>query len=257
LCCLTLSPVYIHKKHESFTKTEMLPGISQQAAPPHEEVFFMSEVTSDRSKPTEAANDLRTLIESQPDHDEQVTRLPESSQATQPEIDASEGAPADDYFEDFREWCERRRTNWPDSKDDFLSDLECLLVIDIEDSYPSNPCTTKKDYSWVPNALWEIFNSSLRPETKLNILGYFLSLLSVLIISDSMAGGPYGSIYRDLLLRTVAPSASFLSNDPDYLGSLDPAEAHDPSTGSRPSPKEIALVRKLRYLLHLHASNPK
>ena len=104
----------------------------------------MSEVTSDRSKPTTAANDLRTLIESQPDHDEQVTQLPESSQATQPEIDASEGAPADDYFEEFREWCERRRTNWPDSKDDFLSDNECLLIIDIDDSYPSNPCKTKK-----------------------------------------------------------------------------------------------------------------
>jgi hypothetical protein len=247
----------ILQRPESFTKTEMLPSISQQAAPPHGEVFFMSEVTSDRSKPTEAANDLRTLIESQPDHDEQVTQLLESSQATQPEINADEGAPAEDDFEEFREWCERRRTHWPDSKDDFLSDLECLLIIDIEDSYPLNHCKTKKDYSWVPNALWEIFNGSLKPEAKLNILEYFLSLLSVLIISDSMAGGSYGSVYRDLLLRTVAPSASCLASEPDFLGSLDPAEARDPSTGSRPSPEEIALVRDLRYLLHLHTRDPR
>jgi hypothetical protein len=242
---------------ESFTKTEMLSGISQQAAPPHEEVFFMSEVTSDRSKPTEAANDLRTLIESQPDHDEQVTQVPESSQATQPEVDASEGAPAGDYFVDFREWCERRRTHWPDSGDDFLSDKECLLIIDIEDSYPSNPCKTKKDYSWVPNALWEIFNSSLKPETKLDILEYFLSLLSVLIISDSMAGGPYARVYRDLLLKTVAPSVSCLSNKPDYLGSLEPPKAPDLSPGDGSESEEISLVRGLRYLIHLHTRDPR
>jgi hypothetical protein len=132
-----------------------------------------------------------------------------------------------------------------------------LLIIDIEDSYPSNPCKTKKDYSWVPNALWEIFNRSLTPEAKLNILEYFLSLLSVLIISDSMAGGRYARTYRDLLLRTVAPSVSCLSTEPDYLGSLEPPKAPDLSPSDGSESEEISLVRDLRYLLHLHTRDSR
>ena len=121
----------------------------------------------------------------------------------------------------------------------------------------SNPCKTKKDYSWVPNALWEVFDSSLKPDTKLNILEYFLSLLSVLIISDALSGGPQARIYRELLLKVVAPSASCLTSEPDFLGSLDPPKATDLSPSDGSEPEEITLVRDLRYLLHLHASNPK
>jgi hypothetical protein len=226
----------------------------------------MSDVPMDRFKPTEATESLYQAIKSRCDRAEHATQLQESPQtiqatpatlATQLEVESEQGSSLDDYFEEFREWCERRRTNWPDSKDDFLSDNECLLIIDIEDSYPSNPCKTKKDYSWVPNALWEIFNSSLKPETKLNILEYFLSLLSVLILSDALNGRPHARIYRDLLLRTVAPSASCLTSGPEFLGSLDPPKAPDLSPSDGSESEEIALVRDLRYLLHLHASNPK
>jgi hypothetical protein len=220
----------------------------------------MSDVPMDRLNPTEATESLYQAIKSRRDRAEHATQLQESTQAiqaTQLKVESEQGAPADDYFEEFREWCERRRTNWPDSKDDFLSDNECLLIIDIEDSFPSNPCKTKKDYSWVPNALWEIFNSSLKPEVKLNILEYFLSLLSVLIISDSMAGGPYARVYRDLLLKTVAPSVSCLSNKPDYLGSLEPPKAPDLSPGDGSESEEISLVRGLRYLIHLHTRDPR
>jgi hypothetical protein len=217
----------------------------------------MSDFLTDHSKPTEAPESLSPAIESHRDPVGSAAQLPESTQATQLEVESEQGSSLDDGFEEFREWCERRRTRWPDSKDYFLSDLECLLIIDIEDSYPSNPCKTKKDYSWVPNALWEVFNSSLKPDTKLNILEYFLSLLSVLIISDALSGGPQARIYRELLLKVVAPSASCLTSEPDFLGSLDPPKAPDLSPSDGSESEEISLVRDLRYLLHLHASNPK
>ena len=217
----------------------------------------MSDAPVDRLKPTKATAILSEFTEPSHAHGEHAAEPSEPSQDDQPEIESEQGTSSADRFQEFREWCERRRTQWPDSKDDFLSDKECLLIIDIEDSYPSNPCKTKKDYSWVPNALWEIFNRSLSPEAKLNILEYFLSLLSVLIISDSMAGGPDARVYRELLLRTVAPSPSCLSQEPDYLGSLEPPKApdHSPSGGSES--EEISLVRDLRYLLHLHTRDPR
>jgi len=217
----------------------------------------MSDVPTDRIKPTEATESLYQAIKSRRERAELSTQLPESTQATQLEVESEQGSSLDDGFEEFREWCERRRTHWPDSKDYFLNDLECFLLIDIEDSYPSNPCKTKKDYSWVPNALWEVFNSSLKPDSKLNILEYFLSLLSVLIISDALSGGPQARIYRELLLKVVAPSASCLTSEPDFLGSLDPPKAPDLSPSDGSESEEISLVRDLRYLLHLHASNPK
>jgi hypothetical protein len=217
----------------------------------------MSDFLSDHSKPTEAPESLSPAIKSHRDLVGSSTQLPDSTQATQLEVESEQGSSLDDCFEEFREWCERKRTRWPDSKDYFLSDLECLLIIDIEDSYPSNPCKTKKDYSWVPNALWEVFNSSLKSETKLNILEYFLSLLSVLIISDALSGGPQARIYRELLLKVVAPSASCLTSGPDFLGSLDPPKTPDLSPSDGSESEEISLVRDLRYLLHLHASNPK
>jgi hypothetical protein len=217
----------------------------------------MSDVPMDRFNPTEATESLYQAIKSRRDRAVSATQLPESAPATQLEIESEQNSSLDDGYEEFRDWCERRRTNWPDSKDDFLSDPECLLIIDIEDSYPSNPCKTMKDYSWVPNALWEIFNSSLKPETKLNILEYFLSLLSVLILSDALSGRPHARIYRELLLKVVAPSASCLTSGPEFLGSLDPPKAPDLSPSDGSESEEISLVRDLRYLLHLHASNPK
>lgn len=121
----------------------------------------MFEVPSDRSKPAEPTSDVQSRIGSHPDPVEQVSQVPES-QVAQPKIESVQDTPADDRYQEFREWCERRRTNWPDSKDFFLSDNEALLTIDIDGPYPSNPRRTKKDYAWVPNALWEIFNSDLK-----------------------------------------------------------------------------------------------
>jgi hypothetical protein len=90
----------------------------------------------------------------------------------------------------------------------------------------------------------------------LNILAYFLSLLSVLILSDSTSVEREARIYRDLLLRTVAPSQGSLSLEPNFLGALDPADATTPPH-HRPYSEEAYLLEDIRRQLYFHTLEPQ
>jgi hypothetical protein len=215
----------------------------------------MSDV--DRFKPTEAAEGLPHTIGLRGDGAEHPTHHSDLVQATEPEAESQQDSSTDDAFQEFREWCEYRRTSWPGSFGEFLSDDEYMLAGDISDAYPHSSCKTKKDYSWVPAALSNIFDSSLHDVRKFALLEYFLGLLSVLILSDATNGSPNARIYRELLIRTVSPGTSCLSRDPDFLGSLDPKHAHDPSACSESESEEIVLVRDLRRQLYFHTRNQK
>lgn len=163
----------------------------------------------------------------------------------------------DDIFAEFREWCETKRTCWPTSLVEFLSYYEYMLAKDLGDANLGRGHQTRLDYSWVPSILCDIFHSSLFPEPMLNILEYFLSLLSILILSDATTAADEAPIFRDLLIRTVAPSADDLTLAPDFLGSLDPADASDHTSKFNLEPEEISLVRDIRRQLYLHIIEPQ
>jgi len=167
------------------------------------------------------------------------------------------GAFIDDISSDFREWCETKRTCWPTSLVEFLSDIEFMFAKDLGDD-PHSPrgYQTRRDYSWVPSVLCDIFHNSLPPEPMLHILEYFLSLLSVLILSDATTVEGEAHFYRDLLLRTVAPSQDSLIMEPNFLGALDPADASDHTPRLNLEPMEISLVRDIRRQLYLHTIQP-
>ena len=157
-----------------------------------------------------------------------------------------------DGFSEFREWCEAKRTRWPTSLVEFLSYHEFMFAKDLGDPDASRGGQTHCDYSWVPSILCDIFHSSLDPAPMLHILGYFLSLLSVLILSDATESEDETIIYRDLLCRTLAPSQGSLSLEPNFLGALDPADASDRTSRFHLEPEELSLVRELRRQLYQH-----
>jgi len=181
-----------------------------------------------------------------------------SSTPMEPSVNASEQPTfIDDIFAEFREWCETKRTCWPTSLDEFLSYCEFMLAKDLGDANLGRGHQTRLDYSWVPSILCDIFHSSLSPEPMLNILEYFLSLLSILILSDATTAADETPIFRDLLIRTVAPSADDLTLAPDFLGALDPADASDHTSKFNLEPEEISLVRDIRRQLYLHIIEPQ
>lgn len=229
-------------------------------------------------KPSPASEILYQAIKSHRDREHPVA--PDSSQAPSPHHGLAEspsppsfstthtsqseaagsyypGAFIDDSFAEFREWCETKRTCWPTSLVEFLSYCEFMLAKDLDDSSINRGHQTRLDYSWVPSVLCDIFHSSLAPEPMLHILGYFLSLLSVLILSDATAAEREAHIFRDLLIRTVAPAADDLSLAPNFLGALDPSDASDHTPRFNMEPDEISLVRDIRRQLYLHAIEPQ
>jgi len=85
----------------------------------------------------------------------------------------------------------------------------------------------------------------------LHILEYFLSLLSMMILADSTTVADHAILYRDILLRTVAPSQGPLSLEPDYLGALNPPDVPTPSVYGLKS-NEVELLITIRRELYQH-----
>lgn len=157
----------------------------------------------------------------------------------------------DDSFAEFREWCEDKRTCWPTELGTFLSYCEFMLAKDLGELNSSRGSHTRRDYSWVPSVLCDIFHSSLKPAPMLHILEYFLSLLSMMILADSTTVADHAILYRDILLRTVAPSQGPLSLEPDYLGALNPPDVPTPSVYGLKS-NEVELLITIRRELYQH-----
>lgn len=162
----------------------------------------------------------------------------------------------DDSFDEFREWCENKRTCWPTELDTFLSYCEFMLAKDLGEPNSSRGSHTRRDYFWVPSVLCDIFHSTLEPAPMLNILEYFLSLLSMMIIADSTTVKDDAVIYHEILLRTVAPSRDLLSPEPDYLGALNPPDMLEPSIYGLKT-TEIELLSDIRRQLYLHLLEPR
>jgi len=162
----------------------------------------------------------------------------------------------DDSFDEFREWCEYKRTCWPTSLGTFLSYCEFMLAMDLGEPTSSRGSHTHCDYSWVPSVLCDIFHSSLESAPMLHILEYFLSLLSIMILADSTTAEDEAFIYQNVLLRTVAPSQSSLSLEPDYLGALDPPDVLTPSIFGLES-NEVKLLISIRRQLYQHLLKPR
>jgi len=183
--------------------------------------------------------------------------LSASSTPLEPSFTPSE-PPAfiDDIFAEFREWCETKRTCWPTSLVEFLSYCEYMLAKDLGDPNLNRSHQTRLDFSWVPSVLCDIFHSNLAPSPMLHILEYFLSLLSVLILSDATSGEGGSIVYRDILLRTVAPSQGDVSLEPNFMGNLYSADDSEP-TAFEPEPEEVSLVRDIRRQLYLHIIEPQ
>ena len=162
----------------------------------------------------------------------------------------------DDGFDELREWCETKRTCWPTELGTFLSYCEFMLAKDLEEPNSGRGRHTRRDYSWVPSVLCDIFHSTLEPAPMLHILEYFLSLLSMMILADSTTVADHATIYHDYLLRTVAPSQGHLPHEPDYLGALNPPDILAPSIYGLKS-NEIELLSDIRRQLYLHLLEPR
>lgn len=203
----------------------------------------------DRIKQADTPESLHQSTRAHPDP---VGQASEQSEPAQPETWLEENT-QDHRYDEHYQWCEHKRTHWPDSEESFLSYYDFGIAKDLGDPENSNHYKTKKDYSWVPSVLCDIFYSDLSPETKVNILDYFLGLLSEIIICDVSRHNSTVHVYRDFLIRTVAPTISRRSRKLDFLGKLDPADAHDTSRGCVNTMTEINLVREIRHQIYIHA----
>jgi len=161
-----------------------------------------------------------------------------------------------DNFDEFREWCENKRTCWPTELGTFLSYCEFMFAKDLGEPNSGRGHHTRRDYSWIPSVLCDIFHSTLEPAPMLHILEYFLSLLSMMILADSTTVADHAIIYHDYLLRTVAPSQGHLPHEPDYLGVLNPPNAPTPSVYGLKSVEEELLIT-IRRALYQHLLEPR
>jgi len=236
----------------------------------------MSDDNIRRFKPSPATESLYQAIKAHRDRAEHATQVSDPSPIAQPVADSvvpsapstphiqpsaassnsEQSASVDDIYAEFREWCEAKRTCWPNSLVEFLSYCEFMFAKDLGDPHTNRSRQTRRDYSWVPSVLCDIFHSSLKPEAMLNILEYFLSLLSVLIPSDATPVEGEARTYRGLLLRTVAPTQGDLFLEPNFLGALDPADATTPPH-YRPYSEEAYLLEDIRRQLYQHLLDPQ
>jgi len=131
---------------------------------------------------------------------------------------------------DLQNWCEARRTTWPDVQDVLLPDSQRYWTSEFGSVSRSNG---RIDFSEIPNVLSDIVSSKLSRPRTFALLKYYLGFLAELIIADSLADEKAAVQICGFLEVGIGPASFGFDTDPPFMGLL------TPSTDAEPAESEL------------------
>jgi len=127
---------------------------------------------------------------------------------------------------ELQEWCEARRTKWPEVED--------ILLPDSQRYWPSEfgsegRIKGRMDFSEIPAVLSDIVSSKLSHPRTLALLNYYLGFVAALIIVDSLPDEKTAVQICGFLEVGIGPASFGFDTDPSFMGLLIPSLDAEPA----------------------------